>query len=79
MHFEPDIDWCADAGLPRRSLAKMGGVVEISPTSGEFFTADHPPSPWDGLRRGEPGSDGWNQRGMHFRSPPFNPPRRITM
>jgi hypothetical protein len=30
MNFEPDIEWFPDAGLPRRSLAKMGGITEIS-------------------------------------------------
>ena len=30
MNFEPDIEWFPDAGPPRRSLAKMGGITEIS-------------------------------------------------
>ena len=29
MHFEPAIEWFPDAGPPRRSLAKMGGITEI--------------------------------------------------
>jgi len=33
MHFEPDTKWCADAGLLRRSLAKMGGVPALTPSS----------------------------------------------
>ena len=28
--LEPAIEWFPDAGLPRRSLAKMGGITEIS-------------------------------------------------
>ena len=28
----------------------------------EISTADYPPSPWDGLRRGERGSDGYYEK-----------------
>jgi len=36
------------------------GDLRVVPTKlKDLLTADYPPSPWDGLRRGERGSDGW--------------------